>query len=148
MTEKFTQWQQRVAELKQRKEAAEEKWEEANPPQESDSVEASDRCGIESARYPVPGLVIIETATKIPLAISYSAFSETIRWEEPCGLEWTFTDDRGTWRVRVVGGEGDEARAVMERLQLRLIQQKRELLWANGVVLKEIVIEELEEDEE
>ena len=111
-------------------------------------MKASDRCGLESTRYGQQGFVLTETSTKAPIGIFYSAIQNTIRWQEPCGLEFCFEDDRGLFRVEIIGGTDPNAPELMRRLQLRLITGKRESLWANGSVVKQIRITQVEEDAE
>jgi hypothetical protein len=40
-----------------------------------------------------------------PLGIMYSAIQNTIRWLEPCALEFVFEDDRGMWTVTIIGAD-------------------------------------------
>lgn len=117
------------------------------PPEDDGSHEASDRCGLESARYAVQGLVLIETATKRPIGVYYAAFQNSIRWLEPCALEFVFEDDRGLWCVTIIAGDHPEREKLMQLLLMRLIGQKREVLRANGSFIKEIVISKVEEEE-
>jgi hypothetical protein len=76
------------------------------------------------------------------------AIENTIRWLEPCGLEFVFSDDRGFWRVDIIGGDKPDCEKLMELLLLRLIGQKRELLRSNGSFITEIRITKVEEPEE
>jgi hypothetical protein len=120
-----------------------------DPPEPDDgSQEASDRCGLESARYAVQGIVLIETATKTPIGIYYAAIQNSIRWLEPCCLEFVFEDDRGFWCVTIIAGDHPEREKLMQLLLMRLIGQKRELLRANGSFIKEIQITKVEESDE
>jgi hypothetical protein len=117
-----------------------------DPPEPDDSQEASDRCGLESTRYAVQGLVLIETATKTPIGIYYAAIQNSIRWLEPCAIEFVFEDDRGFWCVTIIAGDHPDREKLMQLLLMRLIGQKRELLRANGSFIKEIVITKVEEE--
>jgi hypothetical protein len=112
------------------------------------SEEASDRCGLENSRYAQQGLVLVETSTKRPIGVYYAAFQNSIRWLEPCCLEFVFEDDRGYWRVDIIGGTSPDHERLMELLLMRLIGQKRELLRANGSFIKEIRITQMEEEGE
>ena len=80
---------------------------------------ATDRCGLESTRYGQQGFVLVENAAKLPLGVFYSAIQNSIRWQEPCGLEFTFEDDRGLFRVEIIGGSAPDATELMKWLQMQ-----------------------------
>ncbi|HZZ82025.1 MAG TPA: hypothetical protein VFE62_26230 [Gemmataceae bacterium] len=116
------------------------------PPEDDGTIESPDRCGIENRTHPQPGFVLFDSAG-VPLGISYAAIENTIRWLEPCALEFVFSDDRGFWRVTIVGKDDRESKRQMEKLQLRLIQQRRELLrMADGAFITSIEVEKIEEE--
>jgi hypothetical protein len=80
--------------------------------------------------------------------IMYSTIHGTVRWLEPCALEFTIEDDRGLFEVMIIGGDGPDAVRLMKLLRMRLVQWKRDLLHANGSVVKAIQITRREEGEE
>jgi hypothetical protein len=120
------------------------------PPESPDdgTVEAPDRCGLENRTHPQPGFVLFDSAG-IPIGISYAGIENTIRWLEPCALEFVFSDDRGFWRVTIVGKDDKDSKRQMEKLQMRLIQQRRELLRPmEGAFITSITVEKVEEETE
>jgi hypothetical protein len=118
------------------------------PPEDDGTFEPSDRCGLENSKYAQQGFVLVDSQD-VPLGISYMAIQNTIRWLEPCALEFVFEDDRGMWRVTIVGADRDKAKAEIRKLQMRLIQQKRELLHCgSGTVIQSITVEKVEEESE
>jgi hypothetical protein len=119
------------------------------PEPDDGSHDASNRCGLENSKYAQQGFVLVDSQG-VPLGIMYSAIQNTIRWLEPCALEFVFEDDRGMWTVTIIGADSEAAKAEIRKLQMRLIQQKRELLHSgeSGNVIRSITVEKMEQKEE
>ncbi len=138
-------WQERARLLKEKKDEAQQSWDQANQP--DDITEVSDRCGMDS-RHTLSGVVLVETDTGDEWGVQYHWVCAPIKFIATRGIIFQFENEAGLFDVEI-SGDGSEASVEKLRMISRQISwSKRALISVNGTLVKAIRISQVEEPTE
>jgi hypothetical protein len=135
-------WAAQAKRLKEHKDAAQEKWDDA-----TEISEASDRCGMDS-RHTLSGVVLVETESGDEWGVQYHWVCAPIRFIATRGILFQFECEDGLFKVEIEGDDSPESIEKLRMISRQLTWAKRALLSANGSTVKAVRIEKIEDEKE